>query len=172
MGVLFFLLNVIFALVIIILVLWTSISAIISKNPETRYQPMRDDRGSFIKSQNNLNTELDALGATARGDKSRRMPIDEEPVGFNSQQVFDRSTSRLERPRFPEKEFGASHDSVSAVSLTGSLRGSHSTLLPVHPNSHPRSPLPDSGFRSPLRTESPMPRAGSPADFWKRGVGY
>lgn len=30
---------------------------------------MRDDRGSFIKSQTqlNVNTELDALGATARG---------------------------------------------------------------------------------------------------------
>src|ERR1700712_5350351 len=110
MGVIFFILNVVFALVIIILVLWTSISAIVSKNPETRYQPMRDDRGSFIKSQNNLNTELDALGATARGDKSRRMPIDEEPIGLSSRQEFDRSTSRLGPPRFVEKEFGASHD--------------------------------------------------------------
>jgi uncharacterized membrane protein len=181
MGVLFFLLNVIFALVIILLVLWTSISAIISKNPETRYQPMRDDRGSFVKSQNNLNTELDALGATARGDVgSRRMPLDEEPTIYNSRhQEFDRSTSRMGRPRFAEKEFdkefGTSHDSVSAVSSTGSLRGSHSTLLPVHPNPHPRSPLPDGGFRSPLgppRTASPLSRAASPANFWKQGVGY
>lgn len=175
MGVLFFLLNVVFALIIIILVLWTSISAIISKNPETRYQPMRDDRGSFIKSQQNLNTELDALGATARGDKLRRMPIDEEPTGFYSkQEEFVRSTSRLGRPRFAEQEFGATHESFSAVSSTASLRDSHSTLLPAHLNSHPRSPLPDSGFRSPLgpRIESPIPRAASPADFWKRGVGY
>jgi uncharacterized membrane protein len=182
MGVLFFLLNVVFALVIIILVLWTSISAIISKNPETRYQPMRDDRGSFVKSQNNLNTELDALGATARGDiGSRRMPIDtEEPTIYNikHQDVYDRSASRQGRLRVAEKgygqEFGASHDSVST---TGSLRGSHSTLLPagVHPNPHPRSPLPDSGFRSPLgppRAQSPMSRAASPANFWKQGVGY
>src|ERR1700712_2459148 len=98
MGVIFFILNAVFALVIIVLVLWTSISAIMSKNPETRYQPMRDDRGSFIKSQKNLNTELDALGATARGDKGRRMPFDddsEEPVGLSMRQGSDRSASRV-----------------------------------------------------------------------------
>jgi len=70
MGVLFALYNVIFAAVLLIMVLVASIYAILSKNPETRYQPMRDDRGSFIKSQAGLTTELDALGATARGDKS------------------------------------------------------------------------------------------------------
>lgn len=206
MGVLFFLLNVVFALVIILMVVWTSMSAIISKNPETRYQPMRDDRGSFVKSQNDFNTELDALGATARGDTGlRRMPLDDEPVPvlYNlRQQEFDRSTSRLARPRFAEtefrdtfskefgngfsresgKDFGASHDSfsaISAISSTGSLqnRASHSILLPVHTNPHPRSPLPDSGFRSPLvpprtQTQSPMSRAASPANFWKQGVGY
>ncbi|EXJ94805.1 hypothetical protein A1O1_03203 [Capronia coronata CBS 617.96] len=68
MGVIFALYNVIFAVVLLILVLIASIYAIASKNPEVRYQPMRDDRGSFIKSQAALTTELDALGATARGD--------------------------------------------------------------------------------------------------------
>ncbi|TLD29424.1 putative duf907 domain protein [Venturia nashicola] len=70
MGVLFFILNVVFALVLLIMVLWASISGILSKNPDIRYQPMRDDRGSFIKSSSNknLHDELDALGATARGD--------------------------------------------------------------------------------------------------------
>jgi hypothetical protein len=68
MGVIFALYNVIFAAVLLILVLIASIYAIASKNPEVRYQPMRDDRGSFIKSQAALTTELDALGATARQD--------------------------------------------------------------------------------------------------------
>jgi len=40
---------------------------LVKKNPDTRYQPMSDDRASFIKSQTQLTTELDALGATARG---------------------------------------------------------------------------------------------------------
>lgn len=71
MGILFFIVNVVFATVILLMVIWASVWALVSKNPDTRYQPMRDDRGSFIKSQTNLGTtELDALGATARGDKA------------------------------------------------------------------------------------------------------
>jgi hypothetical protein len=68
MGVIFFVINAAFALVLLILVLIATLYAFIRKNPDTRYQPMSDDRASFIKSQTALNTELDALGATARGD--------------------------------------------------------------------------------------------------------
>src|SRR5947207_13412942 len=68
MGVIFFIVNAGFALILLVLVLIASVYAFASKNPDTRYQPMRDDRGSFIKSQSALTTELDALGATARGD--------------------------------------------------------------------------------------------------------
>lgn len=67
MGIVFFVYNAVFALVMLILVLIASIYAIVSKNPDMRYQPMRDDRGSFIKSNTALNTELDALANTARG---------------------------------------------------------------------------------------------------------
>lgn len=68
MGVVFFILNAAFSLVLLIMVLVATTYAFIRKNPDTRYQPMQDDRASFIKSQTALNTELDALGATARGD--------------------------------------------------------------------------------------------------------
>ena len=68
MGVIFFVYNAVFALVLVIMVLASSYFALSSKNPDSRYQPMRDDRGSFIKSNPQLTTELDALGATARGD--------------------------------------------------------------------------------------------------------
>jgi hypothetical protein len=68
MGVIFFVLNAAFALILLLIVLVSSGFALFSKNPDTRYQPMRDDRGSFIKSQTASNTELDALGATARGE--------------------------------------------------------------------------------------------------------
>ena len=68
MGVVYFIMNAAFALILLILVLIAIGYAIFSKNPDNRYQPMRDDRGSFIKSQQNLTTELDALGATARGE--------------------------------------------------------------------------------------------------------
>ncbi|KAI9735692.1 MAG: hypothetical protein M1818_006300 [Claussenomyces sp. TS43310] len=68
MGVLFFIFNAVFALVLLIFVLVMSILSLVRKNPDNRYQPMIDDRASFIKSQTALTTELDALGATARGD--------------------------------------------------------------------------------------------------------
>lgn len=68
MGVIFFVLNAAFALILLLMLLVSSGFALFTKNPDTRYQPMRDDRGSFIKSQTQLTTELDALGATARGE--------------------------------------------------------------------------------------------------------
>lgn len=88
MGVIFFVYNAVFALILLILVLIASIYAIVSKNPDMRYQPMRDDRGSFIKSQSQLTTELDALGATARGDMKstpyKSSPFDDEADSFSS----------------------------------------------------------------------------------------
>ncbi|PYI12680.1 TRP-domain-containing protein [Aspergillus sclerotiicarbonarius CBS 121057] len=71
MGVIFFVYNAAFVLILLVLVLLTSAYAIFSKNPDLRYQPMRDDRGSFVKSQSQLITELDALGSTARGEGAK-----------------------------------------------------------------------------------------------------
>lgn len=67
-GVVFFFMNAIFGLILLIIVLFAAIFSMVRKNPETRYQPMGDNRGSFIKSQTALTTELDMLGASARGD--------------------------------------------------------------------------------------------------------
>jgi len=85
MGVIFFIMNAAFALILLIMVLIASAYAIFSKNPDVRYQPMRDDRGSFIKSQTQLTTELDALGATARGEnKSPFKPREFDEDSFTS----------------------------------------------------------------------------------------
>lgn len=87
MGVVFFIINAVFALVYLILVLISSLYAIFSKNPDTRYQPMRDDRASFTKSSSQLNTELDALGATARGDTNspfKRRDLDDDSSSLSS----------------------------------------------------------------------------------------
>lgn len=85
MGVVIFAFNAIFALVLLLLLIFASVYAIVVRNPDSRYQPMRDDRGSFIKSQTNLTTELDALGATARGDmKMKSRDLDEDSDSFSS----------------------------------------------------------------------------------------
>ncbi|KAK1139075.1 putative flavin carrier protein 3 [Aspergillus melleus] len=71
MGVVFFVFNTVFILVLLVLILMDSVHAILSKNPDIRYQPMQDDRDSFVRSHSQLVTsELHALGATARGDPS------------------------------------------------------------------------------------------------------
>src|ERR1700753_1823805 len=118
MGVLFFFVNVVFAIVILLMVVWSSARALTSKNPETRYQPMRDDRGSFIKSSTNLaqTTELDALGATARGDGSggggyynaerKRMELEDEDDSNSStlhvnQHAYNKESSFLTRSESP-----------------------------------------------------------------------
>ncbi|KAK9238606.1 hypothetical protein V1525DRAFT_357913 [Lipomyces kononenkoae] len=74
MGVVFFVLNAAFALVLLIMIIISCLFALLSKNPDTRYQPMRDDRASFIKSTAQLPgvMELEALGATARGDTNAK----------------------------------------------------------------------------------------------------
>ena len=87
LGVVFFVINAAFATVLLLMILFASGYAIFSKNPDTRYQPMRDDRGSFIKSQTNLTTELDALGATARGDMRMKLGDDDDSDSYMSGSV-------------------------------------------------------------------------------------
>lgn len=87
MGVVFFIINAAFSLVLLILVMIATIYAFVRKNPDSRYQPMSDDRASFIKSQTQLTTELDALGATARGDKAgykHNLDLDDDNDSWSS----------------------------------------------------------------------------------------
>lgn len=75
MAVVFFVLNAVFALFLLIFTIVTCALALIYKNPDSRYQPMRDDRVSFLPRvgpKNGKKTvedtggiELAALGASA-----------------------------------------------------------------------------------------------------------
>ncbi|KAF2399420.1 TRP-domain-containing protein [Trichodelitschia bisporula] len=174
MGVLFFVVNAVFALVILLMVMWASVWAITSKNPDTRYQPMRDDRGSFIKSQTNLGTtELDALGATARGDKAggagfterKRMDLDDEEDSFSStSQVGQRGTGGWVPPRSPVEP-------PSAPMLRNDVNGAASPIF------RSQSPAQAGGVAAPYRPGSGQNgaaafRAQNNASPWQRGVGY
>ena len=141
MGVVFFVLNAIFALVLLILVLVSSCYAIFSKNPDTRYQPMRDDRASFIKSQTTLNNELDALGATARGDVK---------TGYKSRDHFDDDDSFTSSSFGPN---GSNPNGLPAPSSTASVR-------PGSQREPPHSPVDPS---LPLFPSDAPGRHGSPA---------
>ncbi|KAF2665568.1 TRP-domain-containing protein [Microthyrium microscopicum] len=154
MGVLFFIVNAIFALIVILMVAWVSFKALTTKNPDSRYQPMRDDRASFIKSQNSLGgtQELDALGATARGDQfaaeRKRMDLEDEDDSMASSQ----NVSQVNRPQYNQQEMGYSTPQEPPRSATASPYG--------YSNPASRSAQ---QFRA-QNTASP--------NMWQRGVGY
>ncbi|THW59957.1 TRP-domain-containing protein [Aureobasidium pullulans] len=175
MGILFFVFNAIFSLGLLISILVASAFAIFSKNPDTRYQPMRDDRGSFIKSQTQLNTELDALGATARGEgkggwKGARIEDDEdgwsgsstsEPrVGGNSSSMAGRYGEIPRSPHDPSISSFPANDGLPRHNPPMYLDEKHGFSTPDVRSHHSPSPA-----RSP---QQPTGRA-SP---WQRGAGY
>lgn len=103
-GLILFFLNAIFATVLLIMVIISTTLVFYRKNPDGRYQFMADDRASFMKSQSQLTgtTELDALGATARGDKAgykQGLDLDEDNESISSASMRRRTdTSTLTVP--------------------------------------------------------------------------
>ncbi|RWA10816.1 hypothetical protein EKO27_g4289 [Xylaria grammica] len=103
-GLVLFFLNAIFATVLLIMVIVSTALVFYRKNPDGRYQFMADDRTSFMKSQSQLTgtTELDALAATARGDKAGYykpgLDLDDDNESISSESMRRRADSRLSIP--------------------------------------------------------------------------
>ncbi|OAA46063.1 calcium- spray protein [Metarhizium rileyi] len=179
-GVVLFVLNAVFALVLLLMVIISTTFSLIRKNPDARYQYMADDRASFMKSQTHLTTttELDALAATARGDKAggykSQMDL-EDDASFSSDDLRRRAAGQ----------------NTSAAASQHSFQGQHG-----RPPVNPSMPLFPAGQRpeSPFRSASPSPynhngsamtqrsnNSSSPAPGyrsqntsspWQRGAGY
>ncbi|EGC41422.1 DUF907 domain-containing protein [Histoplasma capsulatum var. duboisii H88] len=175
MGVVFFVVNAVFALILLILVLISSVYAIVSKNPDTRYQPMRDDRGSFIKSQTQLTTELDALGATARGE-TKSFEDSSSLSGFYPNRADSPAQSlQRQQPHSPLESsmplFPADSSARSAPPPTYQTQAPYSRAQNISPA--PRnittSPFPS----SPSATSNPAQyRMNNNSSPWQRGAGY
>ena len=174
MGVIFFIYNAVFSTVLLIIVLVASIIAITSKNPDTRYQPMRDDRGSFIKSQSALNTELDALGATARGEskhgftssKGARIEDDDESwSGSDSarqQTAYNGAGGYQDAPGSPVRS-----NTPGYPSETGS--GRH--MPPSYQSRNAPSQYDHSRSGS-MTSQNRFRNQGASPSPWQRGAGY
>ncbi|KAF2093813.1 TRP-domain-containing protein [Rhizodiscina lignyota] len=174
MGVIFFIFNAVFALILLLMVLIASVYALSSKNPDTRYQPMRDDRGSFIKSQTQLNVgaELDALGATARGDKGSRIlnngfgsqkarsTIDDDDSSFESEVPSGMQSGNLHPPNG-----GGHYRDNSYSSQYGQSPTQSSTFMPAAGYNGAPAPGSRNGGGGGYRP----PQSASP---WQRGAGY
>jgi hypothetical protein len=185
MGVVFFIFNAAFALILLLMVLVSSVMALISKNPDTRYQPMRDDRGSFIKSQTQLTTELDALGATARGEgKGYRSRIDDDDdaasISSGSHQQY---TDKPAAPNMaagqgypPHSPFNDAPRSPAGAPSQPFLGGSHgppSYYSNGRSNNSSPSPYGYGGSRPDSISSQRQRNNASPApNLWNRGVGF
>jgi len=195
MGVIFAVYNIIFIFVLLIMVLVSSIYAIASKNPETRYQPMRDDRGSFIKSQSALTTELDALGATARGDGKDVYANEAKEIDDGSSSSDSLSRPATQRSRFSNQNlqnpntYTPSH-APSSPGQAPSMQ--HAPPMPTgygqhRPNTAPGQQGPTQSFSRPGAGPYGPPRSAHsnypPQNFnnisqdrnaspWQRGAGY
>lgn len=113
-GVVLWIMNAVFALVLLIMLIVTTTLVFFRKNPDTRYQFMADDRASFMKSQTQLNTttELDALAVTARGDKAgykSNLDLDDDNESISSDSLRRRTDPNL-----------AAANNMAAVSNTSS----------------------------------------------------
>ena len=194
MGVVFFFMNAIFATVLVIMVLFATVYAIVSKNPDTRYQPMRDDRGSFIKSSTQLNTELDALGATARGDmtqtayKTRDLDDDEDSYSSSSGRHNGHDPSGVPLPpsTVNSNRSPVRHGDAPRSPMDASMPFLPSDGTPRHGSPNHYSDNPKAGYSAynggytddtsysgghvpPRQTGFRQQNSGSP---WQRGAGY
>ncbi|KAH8723418.1 hypothetical protein GQ44DRAFT_313081 [Phaeosphaeriaceae sp. PMI808] len=164
LGVVFFVYNAAFALVLLIMLLVSSGFAVFTKNPDTRYQPMRDDRGSFIKSQTQLTTELDALGATARGEgkgthasQSRSRLDDDDDISSEEH----RRNLAAKEGGFGEHYQPAPPRSVASSNNAPNAGSYYDRASPVPSYNQPQPPRND-----------PNQRTANNSSPWQRGAGY
>lgn len=165
MGVIFFVFNAAFSLILLLMLLVASGFAVFTKNPDTRYQPMRDDRGSFIKSQTQLTTELDALGATARGEGKGAH-------GSRSRIDDDDDYSSEEQRQLASKEGGfTEHYATAPPRSPASTTHTQQHAAPSFYDRSNASPVPSYGREGSMRNDGQQ-RAANNTSPWQRGAGY
>jgi hypothetical protein len=162
-GVVLWIANAVFALILLIMLIVSTIFVFFRENPDGRYQIMADDRTSFMKSQTHLHTttELDALAATARGDKygsKSGLDLDDDAESITSDSLR-RQTEHLGVPS------GAASVSTGVASRP---RTPASPAMPLFPADGPRSPpryhdRPASPFSAQHRPASPFGAQQRPA---------
>ncbi|KAF5095730.1 hypothetical protein D0Z00_003033 [Geotrichum galactomycetum] len=159
MGVVFFILNAVFSLVLLIMILVSCIWAVFAKNPETRYQPMTDDRESFIpnpEGEKNKATELDALGLSARDGYH---PSSQEMYGSSRAglQTFEDDDDDLNSPYRRDSTPGFMNNDPSAASLTTNSAATRSdtNLISGETNRYPNERLTRNGDMSGTSVNNP-----------------
>jgi len=127
-AVVLFVVNAVFALFLLIFTIVTCALSLIYKNPDTRYQPMKDDRVSFIprteamEKSNKKDTELLALGETVLSGQ--------QPEQLNQVQdsESDSESSKFPQSRIPDRLRSDSLNSASHVEPSSAVMGTTNNL--------------------------------------------
>ncbi|KAK4190621.1 putative flavin carrier protein precursor [Podospora australis] len=183
-GIVLWIANAIFALVLLLMLIATTVMVIFRENPDGRYQFMADDRTSFMKSQTHLTTttELDALAVTARGGKegfNKGLDLDDDAESITSDSLR-RQTEHLGVP-----SAAASNNNFHNNGYNSRPRSPADPSMPFFPADGPRSPPRYNDKRAPSPFDGGAPQYGqqSPPGFnraqnnaspspWQRGAGY
>lgn len=166
MGLIFFILNAAFSLILLIYTLVTCTMALLSKNPDSRYKPAQDDRASFIrdsKHQASDAAELTALGAAMRANQDQSVENDlgidqelesgansfssnslnEKRDPFNDETIKTRNIDTDENSSvlldYPNNNNGMSSSRPSSLSPAGSSPFEFSSTVPTNSLGHTRS---------------------------------
>ncbi|KAM7204117.1 flavin carrier protein 2 [Rhypophila sp. PSN 637] len=174
-GLVLWIANAVFALVLLVMLIVTTVIVFFRENPDGRYQYMADDRTSFMKSQTALTatTELDALAATARSGYKPGLDLDDDAESLSSDSLR-RQTGTL-------GPHGASTASFQSYNKEKPPRSPVDPSMPFFPADAPRSPrgysdrAPSPYGGVPQQNLTPSFRSqnnSSPAGPWQRGAGY
>lgn len=143
MAVVYFVLNAVFALFLLIFTIVTCLLAIVRKNPDARYQPMRDDRVSFLPKSagkkgagtgGDDDMELMALGATAmKGhEHGKRDPLAYDDESYDEDSIYQ-NTRNLSGPALGGE--GTTSTGSGSNDYSPSKRDSISFMEPTQPGS-------------------------------------
>ncbi len=138
-GVVFFVLNAVFALVLLIMIIGSCSIAFFSKNPDSRYQQVKDDRFSFAnrnkEKEKDGDTELDALGATAMHGHDSTQYQNTAYTGYNNRDIDDVDGDPFDA-RFPTSKmpYEGDHNNGLSDSNIGGLVQPTSAILPSSNN--------------------------------------
>ncbi|KAH8682202.1 calcium spray protein [Xylariales sp. PMI_506] len=154
-GVVFWLLNAITTLILLIFLIVTTLFVFFRENPDGRYRFMSDERASFMKSSQSLSAanQLDALASTARGEKVHGLDLDDDGNESGSVHSF---------PRHSLRPSTANSGSRSSYRESRTHAG---PSVPFAPSSHLNPSVNGSVPPSPVRSK----QNASP---WQRGAGY
>ncbi|BFZ57484.1 Putative flavin carrier protein 3 [Savitreella phatthalungensis] len=156
MGVIFFVVNAIFSTILLIMIICSCAYALFAKNPDVRYQRMKDERNSYLKSKTNLalTTELDNISSSDSGSNKNGGGVTSRKEMFSEADIVD---EYHKEPKFTAYQNGSSSSLLNRP-----------PAIPAAGGRAPNSPT----EREPLRQPSPAFAGAGGQDPWdpRRGT--